>query len=191
MQVEYTIKLGQDEFKLIANVENEIEFFSKLSFYSSLPKTGPGGETDLKISHRTTKEGHNYYSLVSELAGQEFRFGLLTAKNGGGLYPKGWAPIYRGDGQAEQTGTTNVSSVGQTGGITAAQVTTAEQSSETNPVDARPAARSTTGNSSSLRRNTTTAAPASVTSSAGDLINRYATVKTDAQPTAKSSLLRR
>ena len=176
MQVEYTIKLGQDEFKLIANVENEIEFFQRLSFYSSLPKTGPNGETDLKISHRTTKEGHNYYSLVSELAGQEFRFGLLTAKNGGGLYPKGWAPIYRGDGQTEQVGTT-----------TAAQVVTAEQSTETNP-EASTTARSATGNSSLTRR--TAAAP--TTASAGDLINRYATVKTDAQPTqARSSLLRR
>lgn len=100
-QIEYRLKLGQDEFVIKADVANEIEFFEKMSFYSNLPKTGPNGETDLKVVHRTTREGHNYYSLVSEKSGMEFKFGQVKEAKGGGLYPKGWVPLYQRD--QEQT----------------------------------------------------------------------------------------
>lgn len=96
MQAEYRLKIGQDEFLLKFDVANVLDFFEKVSFYSNLPKTGPNGETDLKISHRTTKQGYNYYSLVSEQAGQEFRFGQ-PKEDPKSLFPKGWAPIYKGE----------------------------------------------------------------------------------------------
>lgn len=97
LQVEYRLKLGQDEFIIKAEVKDEKEFFETLSFYSNLPKTAPGGSTDLKLSFRTTTEGHKYYSLVSEKEKMEFKFGQNIDKNGGGLFPKGWAPTYQGE----------------------------------------------------------------------------------------------
>lgn len=97
MKVEYRLKLGQDEFTLTAEVKDETEFFEKMSFYSNLPKVGPGGETDLKLVFRTTKEGHKYYSLVSEKANMEFKFGQAKQNNGGGLFPKGWEPLFGGE----------------------------------------------------------------------------------------------
>lgn len=98
MQAEYRLKIGQDEFLLKFDVANVLEFFEKVSFYSNLPKTGPNGETDLKISHRTTTQGYNYYSLVSEKAGQEYKFGQ-PKEDPKTLFPKGWEPIFRGDQQ--------------------------------------------------------------------------------------------
>lgn len=97
-QVSYKLKLGQDEFTLNVEVANPIELFEKLSFYSNLPKTGPGGEDDLKITHRTTTEGYNYYSLVSEKAGMEYKFGQ-PKENPKALYGKGWEPLFKKDGE--------------------------------------------------------------------------------------------
>lgn len=77
MQAEYTLKLGTDEFKLTVTAETEVEFFEKLAFYAGLPKVGPNGETDLKLTFRTTAKGYKYYSIVSEEAGQEFQLGQI------------------------------------------------------------------------------------------------------------------
>lgn len=98
LQVEYKVKLGQDEFTIRAEVQDEKDFFQKMSFYSNLPKFGPNGENDLKITHRTTTQGYNYYSLVSESAKQEFKFGQVNEKDGG-LYPKGWEPLFQKEEQ--------------------------------------------------------------------------------------------
>lgn len=95
LNIEYRLKLGQDEFIIKADVKNEKEFFEKMSFYSSLPKTAPNGATDLKLVVRTTKKG-TYYSLISESEKVEFQLG--QHKEGGTMYPKGWIPLY----QAEQ-----------------------------------------------------------------------------------------
>lgn len=105
LQVEYKLKLGQDEFVLRADVKNEIEFFQTMSFYSNLPRVGPNGETDLKITHRTTKDGYNYYSIVSQQAGKEFKFGQINDKDAG-LFNKGWEDLYvaSNDGTAQTVG---------------------------------------------------------------------------------------
>lgn len=107
MQVEYKLKLGQDEFTLRVDVKDEKEFFEKISFYSNLPKTGPNGETDVKLVHRTTKEGHNYYSLISEKADKEFKFGQAKEAQGGGLFPKGWTEMYRGENNEQPNNVQN------------------------------------------------------------------------------------
>jgi hypothetical protein len=101
-QVEYKIKLGKDEFTLRLDVQNSVEFFEKLSFYSNLPKTGPNGEDDLKITHRTTTQGYNYYSLVSEKAGMEYKFGQ-PKEDPKVLYGKGWEPLFRGNDSQQQS----------------------------------------------------------------------------------------
>lgn len=104
LQVEYKLKLGQDEFTLKAEVKNEKEFFETMSFYSNLPRTAPRGSTDLKLVFRTTKQGHKYYSLISEKEKMEFKLGQNLENKGGGLFPKGWEPAYQGDND-EQVGT--------------------------------------------------------------------------------------
>jgi hypothetical protein len=95
MQVEYQLKIGKDLFTLKADVEDEKDFFEKMSFYSNLPRTGPNGEEDLKLVYRTTQEGHKYYSLVSTKADQEFKFGQNKDTSKGVLFPKGWEPLYK------------------------------------------------------------------------------------------------
>lgn len=97
LKVTYRLRLGQDEFELQAEVKDEKELFETLSFYSSLPKTAPKGANDLKITFRTTKKGHKYYSLVSESEKKEFKFGQNLEANGGGLFPKGWSDLYEGE----------------------------------------------------------------------------------------------
>lgn len=104
MQVKYRLVLGQDEFELNLDVKDEKDFFQQVSFYSNLPKTAPGGSTDLKIVFRTTKKGHKYYSLISEKEKKEFKLGQNTDANGGGLFPKGWDDLYEGEDSRQDEG---------------------------------------------------------------------------------------
>lgn len=92
MQVEYKLKLGQDEFVIKAEAKTQAEFFEKMSFFSSIPKVGPNGEDDLQLVHRTP-QGYNYYSLVSKKAKMEYKFGQ-SKENIGNLFGKGWEPLY-------------------------------------------------------------------------------------------------
>lgn len=112
LNVEYKLRIGQDEFLIKAEVENEKEFFETLSFYSSLPKTGPGGETDLRLSFRTTTQGHKYYSLVSEKAKMEFKLGQNLENRGNGLFPKGWEPLYQKDNDGNDVATASAAPIG-------------------------------------------------------------------------------
>lgn len=101
LKVSYRLKVGQDEFELNLDVKDEKQFFEQVAFYSNLPKTAPGGATDLKIVFRTTKKGHKYYSLISEIEQMEFKFGQNLEANGGGLFPKGWQKAYATDGDED------------------------------------------------------------------------------------------
>lgn len=186
MQVEYKLKLGQDEFTIKAEVKDEIEFFERMAFYSNLPRTGPNGEDDLKLSYQTTKEGYNYYSLVSQKAGKQFKFGQRTDKAGGGLFPKGWSSLYGSDDSSEAA--------------------TQETKTETPAVEAKATTTSAAkpaSNSNSLLRNSkpasaaSTEAPKATANTAGDIINKYAVNKPAGQdqaapaPRSVNSLLRR
>ena len=91
--------MGDTEISVMENAETQQEFFEKISFFSSLPKVGPNGETDLKFSYRKTKEGYEYFSIISEKAGQEYKFGQ-SQKDPGQLFAKGWEDIYVGNGQS-------------------------------------------------------------------------------------------
>lgn len=101
MQAKFRLKIGQDEFELNFDVKDEKDFFEQVSFYSGLPKTAPGGANDLKIAFRTTTEGHKYYSLVSDIEKMEFKLGQNKEAQGGGLFPKGWSPVYQAEGAAQ------------------------------------------------------------------------------------------
>jgi hypothetical protein len=101
INVEYRLKLGQDEFVIRGDFKNEKEFFQKISFFSSLPKTAPNGATDLKLVVRETKKG-KYYSLVSEQEKMEFQLG--QHKEGDTLYAKDWVPLFQAQQEQDQDG---------------------------------------------------------------------------------------
>lgn len=147
MQVQFELVIGENKFTLIETVENNSEFFQKLHFYSTLPKVGPNGETDLVLTFRVAQGQYEYYSIVSKKAGQEYKFGQ-SKKNDGSLFGKGWEPLYSAgqeEGREEtSTPTTGLGAAPTTGlGSPApAQQTTAKQATSTKPTPA-PAAAST------------------------------------------------
>src|SRR5438270_6181492 len=98
LQVEYKFKLGEDEYTIHAEVKSQKDFFQAMSFYAGLPKTGPNGETDLKLTYRCVKE-FEYYSIVSQEADQEYRFGQY--KDQSGLFEKGWEPLFHAERGAQ------------------------------------------------------------------------------------------
>ncbi len=99
MNFQLKLNIGETEFVINDVAASHQDFFQRASFWSSLPKTGPNGETDLKLEHRITKEGYSYYSIVSEKAGQELQLGQ-SQKQPGVLFVKGWVSLVRG--QANQ-----------------------------------------------------------------------------------------
>lgn len=102
MQFQFKMKIGQVEFTFVENAATHKEFFEKVAFYASLPKTGPNGEDDLRVEFRSTREGYTYYSLVSDAAGQEYMFGQAK-DNPGELFPKGWQAKYVPEQNAENS----------------------------------------------------------------------------------------
>lgn len=106
MEFEFELLVGSSKFMIRDQAESHAEFFEKASFFANLPLVGPNGETDLKLLHRTTSKGHNYYSIVSEKAKLEFKFGQ-SQQNPGSLFAKGWKPLYErnsdNDNQIQRT----------------------------------------------------------------------------------------
>lgn len=101
MKVQFELVIGQNKFTLIEEVESNAEFFKKLHFYSTLPQVGPNGETDLVLTYRVAQKQYEYYSIVSQKAQQEFRFG--QQKDGkGALFAKGWEPLYKAEREDEE-----------------------------------------------------------------------------------------
>jgi len=94
MKVQFELTIGQNKFTLEEDVESNADFFKKLHFYSTLPKVGPNGETDLVLSYRVAQKQYEYYSIVSEKAQMEFRFGM-SKEGKGKLFSKGWEPLHR------------------------------------------------------------------------------------------------
>lgn len=99
MEFKFKQKIG--EFEIEVSASSHCELFQKASFFTSLPRTGPSGETDLELRARKTKDGDYYYSIVSVKADQEFKLGI-SKQDEGNLFPKGWEPIYHADGNYSQ-----------------------------------------------------------------------------------------
>lgn len=91
MKFSFEIKIGQTKFIIEETAETAKEFFEKSAFFTGLPTTGPDGEDDLQLVHREVK-GFEYYSIVSQKAKKEFKFG--QHKDMKGLFPKGWEELY-------------------------------------------------------------------------------------------------
>ena len=103
MKCKYDVVLGASKITLEFDASNNIDFFEQLAFYSTLPKQGPGGESDLTIQVRTTKKG-KYYSIVCESAKQEYMFGIYNNESRN-LFPKGWQPLYEANQNTSGGGT--------------------------------------------------------------------------------------
>lgn len=104
MQFSFEINIGQTKFTITESAENHKEFIEKASFFTSLPTTGPNGETDLKLVKRKTAKG-DYYSIISDQANMEFKLG--QSKDMKTLYAKGWEAKFNGaqmnDGDDEES----------------------------------------------------------------------------------------
>jgi hypothetical protein len=102
MKVQFELVIGENKFTLSEDVENHSDFFKKLHFYSTLPKVGPNGETDLVLTYRVAQKQYEYYSIVSQKAQQEFKFGQ-SKESKGMLFAKGWEPLYKAENEEEST----------------------------------------------------------------------------------------
>lgn len=102
MKFSFKKKIGDTEFVFEETAEDMIEFFKKASVISGLPSKGPNGETDLVVTHRTTKEGHVYLSIVSKQASKEFQVGQSLKKKGE-IFPKEWEPLFEGRTESSVT----------------------------------------------------------------------------------------
>jgi hypothetical protein len=111
MQVKFDLKIGLKTYTLIDEVLDQTDFFKKLAFYSTLPEVGPNGETDLTLSYRIAQKQYEYFSIVSQQAGMEYKFGQYKERKGE-LFAKGWEPLYQADETSENEGT-----VQTTGGL--------------------------------------------------------------------------
>lgn len=99
MQFSFKLKIGNLEFTFSDTASNVKEFFEKVSVFSDLPSKGPNGEDDLRISHRTTKKGYEYYSIICDSSKMEYKFG--QTRDSESLYPKGWEPLFNVNGEEE------------------------------------------------------------------------------------------
>lgn len=89
----FTADVGGNFVEISGTAESHQDFIKALSFFTTLPKEGPNGEKDLEFQYRLTKEGYDYYSLVSQEAGMEFQLGQ-SQKEKGVLFPKEWTPLH-------------------------------------------------------------------------------------------------
>lgn len=107
MKVKLIKTFGNDKIEIEAEGKNEKEIFPQLEFWSSLPAKHPSGALDLKFAARParTQDGKNvkYYEVICESADERLMFGQATDEKGGGLFPKGWEPIYRAQDESGHT----------------------------------------------------------------------------------------
>lgn len=101
MKVLLKKKVGDLELEIEAEGRDEKDIFPQLEFWTSLPLAHPDGATDFQFRARPaqTREGKKvkYYEITCLSADQRFCFGQATDEAGGGLFPKGWEPIYHGN----------------------------------------------------------------------------------------------
>lgn len=93
MNFTFKITVGTTEIEITESADTHQDFIKRLSFFSSIPTKGPNGETDLRFVHRKTSQGHEYYSLISDIANQEYKFGQSQQEEGT-MYGKGWEEKY-------------------------------------------------------------------------------------------------
>lgn len=110
MKVLLKKRVGDLELEIEAEGKDEKDIWPQLEFWSSLPTEHPTGAKDFQIRARPAKtsagKSVKYYEITCPSADQRFCFGQATDDAGGGLFPKGWEPIYHGNdsGNGNQEG---------------------------------------------------------------------------------------
>ena len=99
MKIRFTKQVGEMAFEVEDEAKDEKALFDAVEFWSSLPSEHPSGAKDLRFAHRQAqnREGKtiNFYEIVCESKKERFCFGQRS--EGGGLFPKGWEPVYQRD----------------------------------------------------------------------------------------------
>lgn len=94
--------IGETEIEVECDIANNKEAFAFAEFWSSVPTKHPSGATDLQLVARTAKASRGvlvkYYEITCKSQDERFTFGQLTDGSSGGLFPKGWEPMYHGAG---------------------------------------------------------------------------------------------
>lgn len=126
MQVQFELTIGENKFTLTEEVENHIDFFKKLHFYSTLPKVGPNGETDLVLAYRVAQKKYDYFSIVSQKAQMEFKFGQ-SIDSKGTLFAKGWEPLFKAENETTDEFETQNTSSGNNVGLGATRAVPAQK----------------------------------------------------------------
>jgi hypothetical protein len=164
MKVQFELVVGENKFTLVEDVDSHADFFKKLHFYSTLPKVGPNGETDLVLTYRVAQKQYEYYSIVSKKAGMEFKFGQAKDAKGT-LFAKGWEPLYQAeneeDGDAAQASVAGIGHVGIAAPAAAA------------PRKTTPAVDRTSGVAAAPQVSAKVAAPAAVQAQAADILAKF------------------
>src|SRR5262245_12974730 len=105
MKFEVDLRVGDRVIRITDDAATPAEFFQKMAFYDTIPPAGPNGEADLKFMYRTP-QGYEYYTIESESAGEEFKFGQLKEAKGvipkGSPFPKSWEPLQHGSERYEE-----------------------------------------------------------------------------------------
>ena len=100
MQVSFKKTIGNSDFVINLDAQNDKEVFERVNFWSSLPEKGPNGEEDLILSVRKvkTQEGKTakYYSILCPSAKQEYTIGQNA--EGDTLFGKRWEDQYNANG---------------------------------------------------------------------------------------------
>lgn len=102
MRVVINKKIGIIQYQFHVEVQDELEFFQKASFYANIPtKCGNCQCEDVHPDVRGTKKG-DYYQIKCTQCHYEFKYGQYKA---GGLFNKNepWSPPYQPDGGGSQS----------------------------------------------------------------------------------------
>lgn len=91
-RMKFTIakQIGEQHFTFEDEAANDLEFFQKASFISSLPKSCEVcGSNEIVPRFQQTKEGYKYAKVVCLACHKELQFGQF-AKGDGSLFRKQW-----------------------------------------------------------------------------------------------------
>ena len=102
MKYKLQLTIGQMGLEIEDDASDFTEFVRKMDLWSSLPSTGPNGETDLEFRFRTPR-GYKYYSIACPSAGVEMRLHQFKERPGD-FYTQSWTKITYGAQREDAAG---------------------------------------------------------------------------------------
>lgn len=95
MKIDFRVS---DSLRIEQDVKDSKQAFQFIAYLQTIFGVKRCGNCDcdrLHLSHRTTTEGHDYYSVVCDECKHELKFG--QTKVGNKLFAKGWEEPYQSD----------------------------------------------------------------------------------------------